>query len=47
VIADVPGGRAYGRVSDADLLADLEAREWVGATVHLSSGEGGVNTVKA
>ena len=48
VIADLPdGGRAYGRVDDADLLVDLEQREWVGSTVSLlSDAASGVNLVK-
>ena len=48
VIADLPEGqRAYGRVEDPELLADMEQREWVGATVHLVAGDRGVNLVKA
>jgi acetyl-CoA C-acetyltransferase len=48
VIGDlVDGGRAYGKVEDAALLADLEAREWVGESVHLVPGDGDVNLVKA
>jgi acetyl-CoA C-acetyltransferase len=35
VLADVPGGRAYARVEDPDLLAALEAEEWVGRQVVL------------
>jgi acetyl-CoA C-acetyltransferase len=47
VLADLPdGSRAYGRATDADLLAALEADEWVGRTVHLES-EGDVNVVTA
>jgi acetyl-CoA C-acetyltransferase len=47
VIADVDGGRAYGRVEDPELLADLEAREWVGESVSFVPGEAeGVNLVK-
>ena len=42
VIGDVADGRrAYGRVEDADLLADLEAEEWVGRTVELGAGRQG------
>ena len=46
-ICDLPdGGRAYGRVDDADLLAAMEAEEWVGAAVHLVAGDNDVNLVK-
>lgn len=49
VIGDIPGSggpaRVYGRVSDTDLLAELEARECVGATAELVPGGGGVNLV--
>ena len=48
MIADLPDGtRTYGRVDAPDLLADLEAREWVGAPVHLVPGDNDVNLVKA
>jgi acetyl-CoA C-acetyltransferase len=47
VLADVPGGRAYGRVEDADLLAALEAEEWVGRAVTLREAPDGVNLVTA
>ncbi len=48
VIADLAdGSRAYGRVEDAGLLADLETREWVGSTVEMVAGGDGVNLVKA
>jgi acetyl-CoA C-acetyltransferase len=48
VIGDVADGRrAYGRVEDAALLADLETEEWVGRTVELVPGAKGVNLVKA
>ncbi len=47
VIADVPGGRTYGRVEDADLLASLEAEEWVGREVGVEDGPDGVNLVHA
>jgi hypothetical protein len=44
VLADiVPGVRAYGRVEDPALLAALEAEEWVGRSVTLREGPGGVN----
>ncbi len=47
VIADVPsGGRAYGRVEDADLLRALEADEWVGRQVALEATDRGVNLVR-
>ena len=46
VIVDLAdGSRAYGRVADADLLAAMEAEEWVGRTVHLESA-GDVNLVR-
>jgi len=41
------GRRAYARVDDTALLEDLEAREWVGATVELVTGDDNVNLVKA
>jgi acetyl-CoA C-acetyltransferase len=41
------GRRAYGRIEDSALLADLEAREWIGETVELVAGAEGVNLVKA
>lgn len=48
VLADLPGGgRAYGRVEQPNLLEALEAEEWVGRTVHLATGERGVNLVIA
>jgi acetyl-CoA C-acetyltransferase len=40
------GARCYARMEDADLLADAERRELVGATVELVAGEGAVNLVK-
>jgi acetyl-CoA C-acetyltransferase len=44
-VCDLPDGqRCYARVEDADLLADMEANEWVGATVDLVS-DGTVNRV--
>jgi acetyl-CoA C-acetyltransferase len=45
VVADVPGGRAYGRVEDPDLLAALEAEEWVGREVDLEATDRGGQTV--
>ncbi|HVV35636.1 MAG TPA: hypothetical protein VHC63_03470 [Acidimicrobiales bacterium] len=48
VIGDVgDGSRAYGKVEDAALLAEMEAREFVGETVALVPADGGVNLVKA
>jgi acetyl-CoA C-acetyltransferase len=48
VLADLPDGRrAYGRVEQPDLMGALEAEEWVGRTVQLSEGDGGVNLVTA
>jgi acetyl-CoA C-acetyltransferase len=48
VIADVaPGARAYGRVEDPDLLRAMEADEWVGRKITLTTREGGVNLVDA
>ncbi len=48
VLADLPdGSRAYARVEDGALLADLEATEWVGTAVDLVPGSGAVNLVKA
>ena len=47
VIGDLPDGRrAYGRVEDAALLADFEAREWVGSAVALEARADGVNVVQ-
>lgn len=46
VIADLPeGDRCYARVDDPGLLAALEADEWVGRGVELTT-DGGVNTVR-
>jgi acetyl-CoA C-acetyltransferase len=48
VIADVPdGARAYGRVEDPDLLRAMEAEEWVGSSVTLTTREDGINLVRA
>jgi acetyl-CoA C-acetyltransferase len=48
VIGDIgDGSRAYGKVEDAALLAEMEANEFVGATVQLVPADGGVNLVKA
>jgi acetyl-CoA C-acetyltransferase len=46
VLADVaPRVRGYGRVEEPALLAALEAEEWVGRSVTLREGPGGVNLV--
>lgn len=42
LVVDVPGGRAYAQVTEADSLAEAEARELVGQAVVLKS-EGKVN----
>lgn len=47
IIADVPGGRTCGRVEDPDLMASLEAQEWVGGSVVLDDAQEGVNLVHA
>jgi len=47
-ICDVtPVARAYARIEDAGLLADMEDREWVGSTVELVAGPENVNLIKA
>lgn len=45
VLADVDGGRAYGRVEEADLLTALEAEEWVGRPVVLTPTERSGQTI--
>ena len=46
-VCDLPDGtRTYARVDDAALLAEMEATEWVGSVVHLSTADGR-NTVRA
>jgi acetyl-CoA C-acetyltransferase len=47
-VCDLPDGtRAYARIEDPALLADIEEREWVGAPVELVAGsEPNVNLVK-
>jgi len=40
------GARTYALVRDPDLLAALEADEWVGRDVHLGDGGNGVNLVE-
>ncbi|HEY8059490.1 MAG TPA: hypothetical protein VID94_12090, partial [Acidimicrobiales bacterium] len=45
-VVDLPDGtRAYARVEDAALLAEMEATEWVGAPVELTT-DGQRNTVR-
>lgn len=39
------GSRAYARVEDPTLLAEMEATEWVGTRVELVTGESGRNTL--
>lgn len=47
VIVDLADGtRAYGKVEDAGLLVEMEAREFVGETIQLVAIDGGVNLVK-
>jgi acetyl-CoA C-acetyltransferase len=49
-VCDLPlssGERAYAKILDPSLLADVEAREWVGATVELVDGGNDVNLVEA
>ena len=44
-VCDLPdGSRAYARVEDPDVLAEMEATEWVGTPVDVATGEGGRNT---
>lgn len=49
LVCDAPdagdGARCYAIARDADLLADLEANEWVGRSVVLGDGGAGVNLV--
>lgn len=47
-VCDVPGGRAYARIEEPDLLADAEANEWGGRAVRLVShpDRAGVNLVR-
>lgn len=48
VVCDLPGGeRCYAKALDPDLLAALERDEWVGRSVELLAGDGGVNLVRA
>lgn len=48
VIGDLADGRrAYGRIEDADMLAAMEATEWVGVTVDLDTTDAGINLVRA
>ncbi|MBW2696992.1 MAG: acetyl-CoA synthetase [Deltaproteobacteria bacterium] len=47
-VCDLPEGeRCYARSENADLMRDMEAREWVGRDVTLVEGEGGVNLIEA
>ena len=48
-VCDLPedGVRCYARMEGADVLAEVEANECVGASVDLIAGEGDVNLVKA
>jgi acetyl-CoA C-acetyltransferase len=47
VIADVGDrARAYGRVEAPDLLAAMEAEEWVGREIHLEARGDGVNLTR-
>jgi acetyl-CoA C-acetyltransferase len=47
-VLDLPDGdRAYAKVLDAGLLAEMEATEWIGASVELVRNEAGFNEVKA
>jgi acetyl-CoA C-acetyltransferase len=46
-VCDLPdGARCYAKMEDADLLAEAERRELVGARLELVPGEGNVNLVK-
>ena len=46
-VCDLPeGDRCYARIEDPDLLAEMEATEWIGTTVDLVPGDGNVNLVK-
>ncbi|HEY5886991.1 MAG TPA: hypothetical protein VIT24_04645, partial [Acidimicrobiales bacterium] len=46
-VVDLPDGtRGYARVDDAALLAEMEATEWVGAPVELTT-DGTRNTLRA
>jgi acetyl-CoA C-acetyltransferase len=46
LVCDVDAAtRCYARVSDADVLAELEATECVGRDVELTTGDGNVNGV--
>jgi acetyl-CoA C-acetyltransferase len=47
VLADIEGGRAYGRVEDPGLLEAMEAEEWVGRAIQLDARQNGVNLVRA
>jgi acetyl-CoA C-acetyltransferase len=48
LVCDLDGGdRCYARVVDGDLLASLEAEEWVGRSIELRAGDGDVNLAHA
>jgi acetyl-CoA C-acetyltransferase len=45
-VCDLPDGdRCYAKVLDGALLEEIESVEWVGASVELVAGDGGVNLV--
>ncbi len=45
-VCDLPGGeRAYAKVLDPGLLAEMEAVEWVGTEIEMATKEGAVNLV--
>ncbi len=45
-VCDLPGGeRAYAKVLDPGLLAEMEAIEWVGTEIEMATKEGAVNLV--
>ena len=46
-ICDVPEGRCYARIADADLLAHVEEIEWVGTEVQIEAGDDNINFVRA
>jgi acetyl-CoA C-acetyltransferase len=47
-VVDLPeGDRAYAKVLEPALLADMEATEWVGRSVTLTNGGDGVNLIGA
>jgi len=45
-ICDLPGGdRCYARTESADLMREMESREFVGEAVELTEGGAGVNRI--